>query len=329
MTQSIPSWSIPSWPVEKLSFEQTVPRKLAHRQALGEVFIADSVESDDGAVFVAAQIPRAHSLWGDRPADFHDPFSTAEAARQGSFVMLHRHLGVPVGLPFSMKRWEFRAANLECFRDNGKSPLDGVLRYEVTERVDRGAEFSDLTLAGELRIDGTTAMTLTGDVVFLRREDYVALREFQLARRPKTTEPVPPAEPLDPARVGRDDVRNVVVGEPVDGRFRYVIDTRHPSYFDHEYDHVPGPFIIEGFRQAALVVATEQGALPSPVAAVTYLDTTFLDFAELDAPVECTATLLDEPPTAAPHDSVVVELGLYQFGKRLADARLGLSRYPR
>ena len=58
-----------------LSFEQTVPCRLAHRRCLGEVFVADTATAGPGEYLAAIQIPRAHTLWSDRVADYHDPLA--------------------------------------------------------------------------------------------------------------------------------------------------------------------------------------------------------------------------------------------------------------
>ncbi|MGW4799252.1 AfsA-related hotdog domain-containing protein [Nonomuraea sp. NPDC004297] len=305
----------------KLTFDQTVPRALAHRQAVGEVFVTDSAPGPDGDHLVAVQVPRAHSLWFDRLVAFHDPFCTAEAARQGSFVVLHRYFGVPVGLPFSLLRWQFQVHDLAAYRDDERSPLQGVLRYRVSGKPAAGGEFGDMKLSGELTIGSVTAMSFSGDVVFFGKEDYAALREFQQARRPAPDPAAAAVTPLDPALVGRRDRRNVAIGDGE--RFPYVIDTTHPSYFDHAYDHVPGPFIVEGFRQAALVAAVRAGALGSPVAAVLGCSTTFGSFGEFGAVLECAAEV-----TGVTGGRVSVGLELHQYGKRLATAGIELGPYP-
>src|SRR2546421_5590373 len=110
----------------QLAFEQTVPRTLAHRRALGEVFVADSAQVGDDEFLLALQVPRAHSLWFDRLVPYHDPFAMAEACRQGAFVVVHRYLRVPHGLPFSLQRVEFRVPDLESYRDGGETPLEAI-----------------------------------------------------------------------------------------------------------------------------------------------------------------------------------------------------------
>ncbi|WP_405591017.1 AfsA-related hotdog domain-containing protein [Streptomyces sp. NBC_01190] len=324
----------------ELGFEQTVPRATAHRRAVGEVFVTDSARLSDDEFLLAWQIPRAHSLWGDRTVPHHDPFSIAEAARQGSFVVVHRYLDIPLDLPFTLRRFDFRVGALEPFRDDGRAPLQGLLRYRISDREFRGGELGTMTLTGTLEIGGAPVMTVSGDTVFLSRADYEALRAFQRARKHLADiPPWKPAAPVDPAAVGRRDRRNVVVGEPTEpaepvvlaepvapaGQVRYplVIDRAHPSYFDHDYDHVPGPFIVEGFRQTALLSATAEGALLSPVAAMTGLRTTFSGYGEFEGPLEYVA----EPAVRRP-GAVEVRVGLRQFGTEIAEGRIELSPYP-
>ncbi|KOX12429.1 AfsA-related hotdog domain-containing protein [Nocardiopsis sp. NRRL B-16309] len=322
----------PARPAQGLSFEQSVPCSLAHRRAIGEVFVADSLQDEDGDIHLALQLPRAHTLWFDRAVARHDTFSVAEAARQGSFVAIHRHLGVPVGLPFTLQRFAFRVPDLAPYADDGASPLEGVLRYRVGDRKKRGADFSELSLEGEVTVDGATAMTLTADVVFMPAEDYEALRAFQLSRKPAARTATAPADapaPLEPSEVGRLDRRNVVIadtGASGDGgtRFAYAVDRTHPSFFDHDYDHVPGPFIVEGFRQAAAVAAHRAGALASPAAAVVACSTHFTGFGEFGSDLECSAS----EPEDLGAGRVAVDVGLHQFGKRLAEGRIELAPHP-
>ena len=332
-TNEVPSIEVPSTlPRAALTFDQTVPRDIAHRRAVGEVFVTDSVRLAEDDFLLAWQIPRAHSLWGDRLAPYHDPYSVAEAARQGCFVVLHRYLGIAVGLPFSLRRFVFQVpSGPEPYRDDQRWPLQGLLRYRTDDRQFHGGELGSMTIRGELEIRGESAMTILGDVVFLSRGDYEALRAFQRSRKPLADlPPHQPAIPVAAASVGRRDARNVVVGEPAgppaEGgwpRRPLVIDRSHPSFFDHDYDHVPGPFIVEGFRQAALLAAARAGLLDAPIAAMTGLDAEFADFGEFEAPLEYSA----EASTGSA-GRIDVRVGLHQFGTRIAGGRVELTPYP-
>jgi hypothetical protein len=319
-------------PTRELRFEQTVPRGLVHRTALGEVYVADSLQVGDAEFALAVQIPRAHCVWFDRRVAYHDPLSTAEAARQGVYVVVHRHVGVPGGLTFSLQRLELRVEDLDAYRDGGSAPLQGVLTLRVVKQVKHGASLGSMSFAGDLSVDGAVAMTLRGDLVFLSPDDYAALRAYQRRRNPPESG-LPPAEgpALDAAASGRMDQRNSVLGEPApgaasDGTSRYplIVDQYHPSFFDHGYDHAPGPLIVEAYRQAAIVTAHRGAALPSPVAAIVGCEAAFTDFAELDSRLEVAATV----DGRSDDGRVSVRVGLHQFGKEVSTGRVELRPYP-
>ncbi|MGX1809619.1 AfsA-related hotdog domain-containing protein [Nocardia sp. NPDC055321] len=310
-----------------LTFDQTVPCALAHRRAVGEVFVTDSARLANGDVWVAIQLPRAHSLWFDRSLAIHDPLSVAEAARQGTFVALHRHCGVPLGVPFSLKSWRFEIATLGPFVDNERAPLEGFVRYRVGKRVSLGSNFEELSLEGQVSIGGVLAMTAHAEIVFFPPDDYKAIRSFQRSGQgfagPDTLD-LP--KRMDSSAVGRSDPRNVVIGDGGDyvgSRFPLVVDVSHPSFFDHSYDHAPGPLLVEGFRQAAIVAATRAGALETPVCLVAGCDVAFTHFGELDSPMECSAAVVSGRPGV-----VAVQVGLHQDGRELAAGTLELSLAP-
>ncbi len=310
-----------------LAFDQTVPRGIAHRRAVGEVFVTDSAQVAEDEFVLAVQIPRAHSLWADRTVPYHDPLATGEAGRQASFVVLHRHLGVPLDLPFSMQRYELTVANLDAYRDNERSPMQGILHYRLRDKEFRGRELGSLRFEGELMIDGVRAMRIGGNVVFLSRDDYQALRAFRRSRKPVEPGRVPEqVKPIGASAVGRVDQRNVVIGTATTSgdsvRYPLVIDQRHPSFFDHSYEHVPGPLCVEGFRQAAIVAAYQRGLIESPVVALTGCEISFADFGEFEGPLYYTAD------AAAVGEGASVQAVLHQFGKQIATGHLQLRQYP-
>ncbi|KUJ69188.1 hypothetical protein ACZ90_12620 [Streptomyces albus subsp. albus] len=307
-------------PGVRLDFERTVPRSIAHRRQIGEVFVADSAQVGADDFYLSFQVPRAHSLWSDHLDGYHDPFASAEAARQAIFVMLHRHLDVPVGLPFSLQRISFRVAEVAAYRDDRGWPLQGHLHYRVADRQNRGSDVVGMTLQGQLEIGGLSAMALTAELAFMSQQDYDVFRAFQRAQKPVATATRSPRRPLDAALVGRSDPRNVVIGAGAAADPLLAPDHHHPAFFDHEYDHMPGPVIAEGLRQAAVAAACRSGALPSPRAMAVGFEAAFLDFGEFEADLVCTA----EAGAADADGRVPVDVGLHQFGKAIVTGRVEL-----
>lgn len=318
-------------PDVELNFSQTVPCTIAHRRALGEVFVADSAQADRDEFVFALQVPRAHSLWNDRRIPCHDPFSMGEAARQATFVLIHRYLGIPREQPFTLRRFTLRVHDVDAFHDDEATPLEGVLRYRVRNRNGLATGIGVLGLHGDLFLRGRHAMSVSAEVVSMVSADYAVMRAFQRAQRPESQggEAVPT---IAAAVVGRYDERNVVISEPhsapVNGaemRFTLVLDQRHPSFFDHSYDHLPGPVAVEGLRQAAVVTATGTGALATPITVVTGCEVDFGAFGYLEHPLECSA----EVRGVADDGPVEVAVGMYQFGSRLIDGKITLVPFER
>ncbi|MFA1550232.1 AfsA-related hotdog domain-containing protein [Actinomadura chokoriensis] len=305
-----------------LSFEQPVPRRLAHRRAAAEVFVCDTAEAGPGEYLAAVQVPRSHLLWFDRPPEYHDPLGAVEAIRQALTVIGHRHGGVGDSDPGSLQRLEFWVEDLGAFRDAG-TPLEGVVRVR-RDSNDGGGFFTETGFEARLTVGDVPALTLRASGVLFPRDAYEEFRRAQRAGRPEPGPgPARPDRPVEPARVGRRDGRNVVVGEPESGRVPLLVDQGHPSLFDHPYDHVPGPLMLEGFRQAAILTAVAGGLLDAPESAPTGAEAEFTGFAELDAPLT-----IEAAARAGFGGGAEVEVGLEQYGTRIAKGRVELSAYP-
>src|SRR5687767_13816783 len=102
MALSRSSTTVPSGEGDQaaLSFEATVPRRLVHKRALGEVFLTGSAALDDDNFVCAGQLPRSHSFFNDGPPGWYDPLLVLEAARQAGLLVSHEYLGVPIGSQF-------------------------------------------------------------------------------------------------------------------------------------------------------------------------------------------------------------------------------------
>jgi hypothetical protein len=310
-----------------LSYEQTVNRGLAHRRALGEVLVADSVEVAPDRFLASAQIPRAHLLWGDRTAGFHEPLAMVEACRQATFVVAHRHLLVPQGPVFIMQGIEFNVTDLDAFRDNNRDPLEGIFRLKLLNRQEARGGLTNMDFGAELLIAGVPAMMLKGGITFLPPADYEVFRAFGRAGR--VFEAGPPASPIDVGLRSRSDARNVVIGNPIvagtadhAARYRIVVDQTHPSFYDHPQDHAPGPLLLEAARQTAIAEAVRTSVLASLHVAVTACRCRFDRFAEHDAAIDCSA-VVQGPKEAGP---VVAAVRFDQMGQRIARINLELSQ---
>ncbi|GAB2703363.1 AfsA-related hotdog domain-containing protein [Nocardia thraciensis] len=308
-----------------LAFEQLVPAALAHRRALAEVFVADTAPVATDEFLVAVQIPRAHSLWFDRLAGYHDPLSTVEAIRQSLLVVGQRYLGVPADAPSSLQRFDFVVEDLSVYRDDERTPLEGVVRLRPGGNACARGYYDDVAFEATLTVGGARALTAGGGGVTFPRATYDEFRRLQ-QRQHQDAETGPPCVPLSPSEVGRRDPRNVVLARAnsADRGLVAIVDQGHPSFFDHPYDHVPGPLFLECFRQAALVCATEHGLLDAPVAAVVAIESRFTGFGELGAEIGCAAAHCG----GMDFGEIAIDVELRQYGRPIASARVELAPYP-
>jgi hypothetical protein len=318
-------------------FEQTVPRWLVHRRAVSEVFVCGSAPAGPDGFAVAVQLPRAHTLWSDRRAGFHDPLMAVEAGRQATIMVSHAHYGVPRGLMMVARSSTMRVLDLEAFRDDGTNPLEGWFLMRLIDRRLHDGTPVGLTIAGDLMVGavggvgGSKAMSMTGTLVFTPQDDYDLLRAQARARRRLV--PAPPHLPVAPELVGRRFPGNVVVGEypsllgetgPAAER-PLIVDPANPAFFDHPLDHVPGQLLLEAGRQSAILAAVEAGALPGPDCLVTSCGVAFDDFVELDAEAECAALVGPPADDAGTATAVSVRVSLRQAGRKLGDIDIGLA----
>lgn len=105
-----------------------------------------------------------------------------------------------------------------------------------------------------------------------------------------------------PRSVGRVSPMDVVLS-PLEeqNRWQLRVDTRHPVFFDHPLDHVPGMLLLEAARQATARVLGCSSPVPSSIAGE------FKRYVELDSP--CTVEAHCLPPQVPGGEEVVLVTG--------------------
>lgn len=281
------------------SFEATVPRAFAHKRAVEEMFLTDIiVDPRRERVLACAQLPRSHALHNEVENGVHDLLLILETGRQGMTIYGHIRLEVPEETAFVMSGLRADVIDWEAMRQ-GEGP--GELVIDVPsgkERRDRRGRVRGYTLTGTGSIDRRPAIQIDGEAVLIPAALYERVRSAQVG---DGTEIPPAPEPVDPARVGRRLVRNVVVGDAVrrEGELccALIADVAHPSFFDHPLDHVPGMLMLEAARQAALLYLEELGWSPTE----TMLDgceAHFTQYAALSPPASCRVCAGERPQGA-------------------------------
>ncbi|QUQ64108.1 ScbA/BarX family gamma-butyrolactone biosynthesis protein [Kutzneria sp. CA-103260] len=305
--------------MHQLTFSRTVPRELVHRSSVAEVFVTSLVEHG-GQIEVGVQLPRSHAFFGDTDHGHHDPLAFTEAARQACLAVAHQCFDVPAEARFVLRGFELRVLDPAGIAI-GDTPCDAVLHCHVVRRFTRDSRLHGLQLRHRAEIGGRHVLTADFAFSWLPENEWAAIRG--------TIEPAPAARPQPRCAasvVGRACARNVVIGPPhVEGSFAraaVVVDTSHPTLFDHALDHTPGMVLVEASRQLATACASVSANLSAGL--VTGLRCRFTEFTELGAETTCHCQLGSVQPAGAGRE-VHAWCWLNQSGRSVAEAQLRLS----
>lgn len=221
-----------------------------HRKAIAEVLLTDAQALGDGCFLLAAQWPRSYANSGDGSDERHDPMLAAETIRQVGLYICQRFLGAP-----GTSRPVIRSVGFRL--DNGAEPVVGYGATDVLCRAEvydvRHADDVPWPVAVSVRIElsaaGREFGSAFGRVRVLSDEEYETLRG-----------PYADAGPVpddmhwrpSPAEVSVPSPGSVMlVRDPSGSLLVAPADLRHPRFFDHPSDHVPGMVLLEAARQAA------------------------------------------------------------------------------
>ncbi|TDB78133.1 ScbA/BarX family gamma-butyrolactone biosynthesis protein [Micromonospora sp. KC723] len=256
-----------------MSYESTVPRRLVHRAAAAEVLLTDWCRTDADTFACAVQWPRGHSLYGAQSGRFH-PLLVAETIRQCGILIAHVGYAVPMGHAFLMQRLRWMCDPDGLFWADG--PLQSIALIEITELTRRPDGTIRMRVDVRLERDGRQFAAGSGWLRCVTPAVYQRLRRQPGDHDRGAARAVPPATP---ATVGRELIRDVVVGPTDDDGVRMLrVVKEHPILFDHPLDHVPGMLVFEAMHQVA--VAEHEGA----ATAITASEASFPAFLELNQP---------------------------------------------
>lgn len=267
---------MPSLPSGTLDLTTSVPRHYVHKAAQQEVLLTGLEALGDDHFAVSAQWPRSHSFY-DVSHGRHDPLLLAETVRQAVPLLSHLGYDAPLGHRqiWDHLTWTMDPAALLC----EQAPAGIDMRIRCSDIIRRGTRLGALTMDIELTRDGrplgsaTTRFANQAPAVYARLRGPYADLGYATSRAPE------PGAPVEPARVGRDRRRDVVLAATSrPDRFELRTDLGHPVLFDHPVDHAPGMLLLEAARQAAHTVAYPRFPL------ITGMDVLFNQYVEYDTP---------------------------------------------
>jgi len=314
-----------------LHFQSTVPRSTVHRASVAEVFLTDSAIAGEDTFEVAAQLPRRHFM--NENASVYDLMLAVEVVRQAGVLVAHRYYFVPLDMQFIFERLVLSTVRLERLAI-GPRPAQVVISMVVSPAMTRNNRLRGLDFHGSVTIDGRAAFRGEGGLRVLSQNGYQALRNRGRAARLTVVPPREPRLPLaSPETVGRRDVDNVVITEPVTVsaaavRASIVPDTNHPHMFDHQLDHLPGNLEIEACRQLAIAGTSRLHGVPADSLVATDVAANFGSFAELDLPtrVEAAIGAFDFDPAQGCHVAPTT-IAVKQSGVQVATVEIQIAQW--
>ncbi|MEV8344319.1 ScbA/BarX family gamma-butyrolactone biosynthesis protein [Streptomyces niveus] len=247
----------------RLSWSRTVPRELVHRTSAAEVLLTDVCPSPERNVFdVAASWPRSHPTFPRDGESLHSPLILVETVRQLGIYLPLSHYGVPPRFRMLITDLYFRLdPDLEP-RATANS-TDVTCRAAVSDiRTRADGTVTGLRMEVSMRVGAQVFARAGGGARFVSPARYAALRGARAAVRP----PVPASDWVRPdlARIGAGHARDVMIAVGDDGALSLrPADPRHPFFFDHPSDHVPGMVLLEAARQAGALASDGRRLRPT------------------------------------------------------------------
>ncbi|MFJ6721882.1 MULTISPECIES: ScbA/BarX family gamma-butyrolactone biosynthesis protein [unclassified Streptomyces] len=251
----------------------TVPREYVHRSSVAEVFLTGYRRTGDDLFMLSGQWPRAHTFFTTADGTSHDPVQAGETIRQAGLLLCHAEYGVPLGHNALLWNLGFKADPAQLFI--GTRPTDLELIASCRDFAWKGNRFSGF-LEVSVRRDGRVAATGTAFFSFVPPAVYRRLRGTCTS---SAVAPATRATPLRPVEAGRHLPIDVVLS-PTAEAGRWLLDPylNHPILFEHANDHHPAMVLVEAARQAAY------SSFATDAFSVTGIESSFLNYAELDAP---------------------------------------------
>ncbi|MBQ0827177.1 ScbA/BarX family gamma-butyrolactone biosynthesis protein [Streptomyces tagetis] len=270
-----------------------VDRALVHRRHLHDVLPTGVARHSDTHFGVTARWPRHHALY-TTPDGHHSPSLVLETIRQGTLLLSHAHLGVPLGHHFILQDLSHHLDPVHLTR----TPRSLTLDIRVTHLRRRGPVPVNAALAMTLHIDGRPAGTGSIRFTITTPAAYQRIRGHL-----PTTHDAPPTPHGAPHTPTHEPSHPHALLTPTPQPSRWLLHTdpaNHHPLIDRPNDHLPATLLIEAAQQAAHLAAPQAHFAPT----TSHLQ--FTHYVEPHAPCWITAH------RATRHDTTTVTTTGYQ-----------------
>jgi hypothetical protein len=280
-----------------LSGVQRVVNSLVHKHSLENVLLTEISTCGDNRFIGAGRIPTEHVFFnspGKTP--WKDILFYTELGRQASLAISHSFLDVSTEDVFIFERSE-AAVTDPVWKSPLHTPLDSILVdvriQEITRRRNNAVSHvvADhfLSIGGQQVFRGTGAWSIQPAALFQRLRRTSTARTLAAPFDARTCADVRVARPRLEAPANAVISRPEYVPNTPAFVSSLIVDPRHPYFFDHPCDHVPGMLLLEGSAQLALAAFAGTTSVPPGTSAVCAYDVNFAQFVECELPTTLTA----------------------------------------
>jgi hypothetical protein len=276
-----------------LRVEPSVPRAWVHKNSLDNVLVTEIRACSDDHFLCTGRLPAAHGFFNDPGRRPHtDILFYTELGRQASLAVSHAFLNVVPDDAFIFEGSS--AAVADSVWRSARSSHDSVaidIRIQDLSRrknnaVSRVVAEHTMWIGTQPVFHGTGAFTIQPAAVFQRlrkRSGALPVEQWNETIHERAS-----AVP----HVSGDNVTISPprgTGNPNEFTASVIVDPRHPYFFDHACDHVPGMLLLEACAQLAVVGYREATGL-KPLGVSAYA-ASFTQFIESGVPATLTAQI--------------------------------------
>ncbi|WP_072752817.1 AfsA-related hotdog domain-containing protein [Rhodococcus maanshanensis] len=280
------------------------------------------------------RLPRNHSYFSDHrgTAATYDPMLLIEVFRQVAIYYAHTFAGADRSQKFIFGSADFEIIDRETFRI-GTCPGHCTIIAEVVNEKTRDGVVTGLTLEMTAYIEGKVAAREAMAYQWMPAEVWTRIRcRGRNSLGLPDMHEIPNATPvarMRPGAVGRHNPRNAILANPTFDTAEIsavtVIDTNHPSLFDHALDHVPGMLQFEAARQIAMAAANASLGLDTNRMVMHQLEISFEKFGEFELETIAHAVVETDPDGKG---AVIAAIRITQGDEAIATGRVHLQVMP-
>ncbi len=273
------------------------PLHLLRRPATAEGFVLDTTAPEEQRFVLSTELPDDHDLFTDGPGIFHDVLFPVETMHQAAHFVAQQYFRVPAHRPRAIASTSTDILDLTPWRRTGRAAhlaMDLTLTpSDVVNGIPRSLES-----VARVTIDGMICGLIRTRLVFVMPRTLESHRARGRRESLNDTCPTTPADAgqsLPPARVGRDDPRNVLVGPPLrvlEGEYILPVDPapEHEVFHSTSGRPIPGSLFLEASRQASVLVASELHGFEPGHAVMRHWRTSYRGLGDTNLPLTCTVS---------------------------------------